>query len=215
MRLYSYWRSSCAYRVRIVLNLKGMSYDYQPVNIAPGASEQTTDAYATINPMRQVPTLEWDEHGTTVRLTQSVAIIEYVEEREPEPPLLPRAALTRARVREAVEIVNSGIQPLQNTSILNELRRLEGDEASRRWASSVMAQGLHTLEIRARLHAGRFLVGDSVSLADVFLIPQLYNARRVGLDITQYPRLLDVEAQTQTLEAFTRARPEAQPDAIV
>ena len=215
MRLYSYWRSSCAYRVRIVLNLKGMSYDYQPVNIAPGASEQTTDAYATINPMRQVPTLEWDEHGTTVRLTQSVAIIEYVEEREPEPPLLPRAALTRARVREAVEIVNAGIQPLQNTSILNELRRLEGDEGARRWAAKVMAQGLHALEVRARLHAGRFLVGDSVSLADVFLVPQLYNARRTGLDITQFPRLLDVEAQTKTLEAFMRARPEAQPDAVL
>jgi maleylpyruvate isomerase len=119
MRLYSYWRSSCAFRVRIVLNFKGMSYDYQPVNIAPGASEQTRDAYASINPMRQVPTLEWDEDGTTVRLTQSVAIIEYIEEREPDPPLLPRAALTRARVREAVEIVNAGTQPLQNTSLLN------------------------------------------------------------------------------------------------
>jgi maleylpyruvate isomerase len=215
MRLYSYWRSSCAFRVRIVLNLKGMSYDYQPVNIAPGASEQTTDAYGSINPMRQVPTLEWDEDGTTVRLTQSVAIIEYIEERTPDPPLLPRAALTRARVRESVEIVNSGTQPLQNTGILVELRRLEGEESARRWAAKVIAQGLHALEIRARLHAGKFLVGDSVSLADVFLIPQLYNARRTGLDITQFPRLLDVEAQTLTLDAFVRARPEAQPDAVV
>ena len=215
MRLYSYWRSSCAFRVRIVLNLKGMSYDYQPVNIAPGASEQTSDAYSSINPMRQVPTLEWDEDGTTVRLTQSVAIIEYVEEREPHPPLLPRAPLTRARVREAVEIVNSGTQPLQNTMLLNELRRLDGDEGAQRWAAKVMRQGLHALEVRARLHAGRFLVGDSVSLADVFLIPQLYNARRVGLDVTQFPRLLDVEAQTLTLDAFVRARPEAQPDAVV
>jgi maleylpyruvate isomerase len=215
MRLYSYWRSSCAFRVRIVLNLKGMSYDYQPVNIAPSASEQTMDAYSAINPMRQVPTLEWDEDGTTVRLTQSVAIIEYIEEREPNPPLLPRAPLTRARVREAVEIVNAGTQPLQNTSILAELRRLEGEEAARRWAAKVMALGLHALEIRARLHAGRFLVGDAVSLADVFLIPQLYNARRVDLDITQFPRLLDVEAQALTLDAFVRARPEAQPDAVV
>jgi maleylpyruvate isomerase len=215
MRLYSYWRSSCAFRVRIVLNLKGMSYDYQPVNIAPGASEQTTDAYGSINPMRQVPTLEWDEDGTTVRLTQSVAIIEYIEEREPEPPLLPRAALTRARVRESVEIVNSGTQPLQNIGILVELRRLEGEEAARRWTAKVIAQGLHALEIRARLHAGKFLVGDSVSMADVFLIPQLYNARRAGVDITQFPKLLDVEAQTLTLDAFVRARPEAQPDAVV
>jgi maleylpyruvate isomerase len=192
-----------------------MSYDYQPVNIAPGASEQTTDAYGAINPMRQVPTLEWDEDGTTVRLTQSVAIIEYIEEREPNPPLLPRAALTRARVREAVEIVNAGTQPLQNTGILAELRRLEGEESARRWAAKAIAQGLHALEVRARLHAGRFLVGDSVSLADVFLIPQLYNARRAGLDITLFSRLLDVEAQALTLDAFVRAGPEAQPDAVV
>jgi maleylpyruvate isomerase len=128
---------------------------------------------------------------------------------------LPRAALTRARVRESVEIVNSGTQPLQNTGILSELRRLEGEESARRWAAKMIAQGLHALEIRARLHAGKFLVGDSVSLADVFLIPQLYNARRTGLDITQFPRLLDVEAQTLTLDAFVRARPEAQPDAVV
>jgi maleylpyruvate isomerase len=215
MRLYSYWRSSCAYRVRIVLNLKGMSYDYQPVNIAPRAAEQTTDAYAAINPMRQVPTLEWDEDGTTVRLTQSVAIVEYVEEREPNPPLLPRAPLARARVRESVEIVNSGTQPLQNTGILTELSRLEGEDAARRWSAKVIAHGLSALEVRARVHAGRFLVGDSVSLADAFLIPQLYNARRAGLDITQFPRLLDVEAQTLTLDAFVRARPEAQPDAVV
>ncbi|HET6337032.1 MAG TPA: maleylacetoacetate isomerase [Polyangiales bacterium] len=214
MKLYSYWRSSCAYRVRIVLNLKGLSYQYLAVNIAPGKSEQSSEPYGAINPMRQVPTLEWEEAGTIVRLTQSVAIAEYIEEHVSEPPLLPKAPLVRARVREAVEIVNSGTQPLQNTGVLNEMRRLEGDSGVQRWAVRVITTGLAALESRARVHAGRFLVGDAISLADVFLLPQLYNARRAGIDIMQFPRLLDVEAQAQSLEPVSRARPENQPDAV-
>lgn len=215
MKLYSYWRSSCAYRVRIVLNLKGLSYEYVPVNIAPGVSEQASDAYTAVNPLRQVPALEWEEAGTIVRLTQTVAIAEYIEEHVSDPPLLPKAPLVRARVREAVEIVNSGTQPLQNTGVLNEMRRLDSDAGAQRWAAQVMANGLCALETRARLHAGKFLVGDAISLADVFLIPQLYNARRVGLDIMQFPRLLDVEAQAMSLEPVARARPESQPDAVI
>jgi maleylpyruvate isomerase len=215
MKLYSYWRSSCAYRVRIVLNLKGLSYEYHPVNIAAGISEQTSETYGAVNPMRQVPTLEWEEAGTIVRLTQSVAIAEYIEEHVSEPPLLPKAPLVRARVREAVEIVNSGTQPLQNTGVLEEMRRLDGESGAKRWAMRVITVGLAALECRAQLHAGRFLVGDSISLADVFLLPQLYNARRAGIDITQFPRLLDVEAQALSLEPVSRARPENQPDALV
>lgn len=214
MKLYSYWRSSCAYRVRIVLNLKGLSYEYHAVNIAPGVSEQASETYSAVNPMRQVPTLEWEEAGTVVRLTQSVAIAEYIEEHVSEPPLLPKAPLVRARVREAVEIVNSGTQPLQNTGVLAELRQLDGEGGAQRWAARVIASGLAALELRAQVHAGRFLVGDAISLADVFLLPQLYNARRAGVDIVQFPRLLDVEAQALSLEPVSRARPENQPDAL-
>jgi maleylpyruvate isomerase len=214
MKLYSYWRSSSAWRVRIVLNLKAIPYAYEAVNIAPGVSEQSGARYAAINPLRQVPTLEWEEAGTCVRVTQSVAIVEYLDERHPDPPLLPATPLVRARVREAVEIINAGTQPFQNTNVLTELRRLGGDEQAQRWAAGVIGDGLAALEARARLHAGRFLVGDAVTLADVFLIPQLYNARRYAVDVTGFSRLLDVEAQIQALEPFARARPEVQPDAV-
>lgn len=214
MKLYSYWRSSSAWRVRIVLNLKAVPFVYEPVNIAPGVSEQASDRYVAVNALGQVPTLEWEEAGTCVRLSQSVAIAEYLDERHPDPPLLPAAPLARARVREAVEIINAGTQPVQNIAVLTELRRLGGDAEAQRWAGSVIGAGLRALEVRAQLHAGRCLVGDAVTLADVFLIPQLYNARRYAVDVTGYPRLLDVEAEVQALEPFARARPEAQPDAV-
>ncbi|MET0343092.1 MAG: maleylacetoacetate isomerase [Polyangiales bacterium] len=214
MKLYSYWRSSCAYRVRIVLALKGVPYEYVPIDIQPGASAQQSDAYAAINPMQQVPTLEWTVGHDVVRLTQSVAIAELLDELHPDPPLIPRQLLARARVREAVEVVNAGIQPLQNTSVLVELRRLDGEEAARRWAARVMAQGLVALETHARRGTGRFLVGDAPTLADAFLVPQLYNARRFGVVLDAYPRLVAIDEAAAALPAFARARPEAQPDAV-
>lgn len=214
MKLYSYWRSSCAYRVRIVLQLKGLAYEYVPINIAPGVSEQSGDSYAAINPMRQVPTLEWYDGVKTVQLTQSVAICEYLDETHPDPLLLPREPLLRARVREAVEVVNSGTQPLQNLGVLAEIRRLDGDAGAQRWTAHVIAKGLGVLEARARRHGGRFSVGDAPTLADVFLIPQLYNARRAGVEIGAFPRLLELEAAAFALDAFARARPEVQPDAV-
>jgi maleylpyruvate isomerase len=214
MRLYSYWRSSCAYRVRIILGLKGLPYEYVPIDIAPAVSAQRADAYAAINPMQQVPTLEWTEGERVVRLTQSVAIAELLDERYPDPPLLPAQPLARARVRELVEVVNAGIQPLQNSGVLAELRRLEGDAAARGWAAHAMTRGLAALEAHAQHHAGRFLVGDTPTLADAFLVPQLYNARRFGVELGAYTRLLAVDAAAAALPAFERARPEAQPDAV-
>jgi maleylpyruvate isomerase len=214
MKLYSYWRSSSAWRVRIALNLKQIAYECICVNLAPDVREQLLPEYARVNPLQQVPTLEWEADGQPVRITQSVAIVEYLEERYPEPALLPAAALTRARVREAVEIVNSGIQPLQNTRTLTELRQVAGEAALQPWARQAIAHGLRGLEAHASAHAGRCLVGDSLSLADVYLVPQLYNARRYGVDVGQFPRLLAAESHVSQLAAFLRARPEAQPDAV-
>jgi maleylpyruvate isomerase len=199
--------------VRIALHAKGMAYDYEAVNLSPEVHAQTKSDFALVNPLQQVPTLEWEEKGAIVRLTQSVAIVEYLEERQPEPALLPTAPLLRARVREAVEIVNSGIQPLQNTWTLGEVRRLGGDAALAPWTTKIITRGLRALEAHAEKYAGRCLIDDDVTLADVYLVPQLYHARRNGIDVAQFPRLLAIDTYLSELPAFFPARPEVQPDA--
>lgn len=213
MKLYSYWRSSCAWRVRIVLNSKGLEYDYEAVNIAPGENQQKSANYAQVNPMQQVPALEWREGGKTHRLTQSNAIVEYLEQRYPDPPLLPSDALQRARVRELMEIVNSGIQPLQNTSIQAEIRALGGQEALQEFLDAVIGKGLRALHAHTKEARGRYTFGETPTLADAYLVPQLYAARRFGVDVAEYPRLLEIESALSELPAFAGARPERQPDA--
>jgi maleylpyruvate isomerase len=213
VKLHSYWRSTSAWRVRIVLALKDVPYEYVAVNIAPHVSQQKTDEYAAVNPFRQVPVLEWSEDDEIVRLGQSMAIAEYLEERFPEPPLLPKDILRRAYVRQAVEIVNSGVQPLQNLSVLTRVRRIAGEDAASSWTRTVIADGLDALESLARARAGRFSVGDEPSLADVYLVPQLYNARRFGVDLSRHIRLMTIETRAVSLPAFVRAHPSQQPDA--
>jgi maleylpyruvate isomerase len=214
VKLYGYWRSSSAWRVRIALHVKGIAYESVPVNIALNVAEHTSAAFSDVNPLQQVPTLEWEEAGATLRLTQSVAIVEYLEQHKPEPALLPKAALSRARVREAVEIVNSGIQPLQNSWALKEVRRLLDEAAATRWAASAMLPGLRALDVHAERYAGRYSIGDELSLADLYLVPQLYNARRFAVDLSRFERLLAVETRLNELDAFVRARPEVQSDAV-
>lgn len=204
MKLYSYWRSSASYRVRIVLALKRIEYEYVPVDISKKTLEQHTGSYEKINAMRQVPVLEWLEDGREQRLTQSVAICEYLDEMWPSPPLFPEHPLARARVREAVEIVNSGIQPLQNLS------RFGSEEGS---AARAIERGLAVLEHMARSHGSPYFAGDIPSLADVFIVPQLFSARRFWVDVEHCPRLLDIERRALSNEAFALARPERQPDA--
>lgn len=211
MKLWSYWRSSCAYRVRIALGLKGVDYEYGAVHILRNGGEQHQATFSAMNPQRQVPVLEFEDGAQTVRLVQSMAIIEYLEERFPEPPLLPSSAVERAHVRAMAELVNSGIQPLQNTSTFQELNRLGA--ATTPWAQHFVQKGLAALEKIAAARAGAFLFGDRPSLADIYLVPQLYNARRFSVPLDDFPTLTRAEASAQALPAFQRAKPEAQPDA--
>jgi maleylpyruvate isomerase len=211
MKLWSYWRSSCTYRVRIALGLKGLSYEYAAVHLIKDGGQQHRPEFGAVNPLRQVPALELTEAGRTVTLVQSMAIIEYLDERYPEPPLLPATALERAHVRALAELVNSGIQPLQNTSTFHELRPHGIDTEA--WARLFIAKGLAALEQLAAPRAGAFLFGNSVTLADVFLVPQLYNARRWNVPLDAFPTLTRADENAQALPAFQAAAPDAQPDA--
>jgi maleylpyruvate isomerase len=211
--LHSYWRSSASHRVRIGLGLKELAYDYVAVNILEGA--QGSDAYRAKNPMAQVPTLEiTDDRGETIRLTQSVAILEYLDERWPEHPLLPRDAYLRAKTRALVEIVNAGVQPLHNLAVLRKIKKLGADEVG--WARGFVAAGLAAFAQVSDAIAGTFSVGDAPTIADIYLLPQLLAARRfqVELDST-FDRLLAIEARCLALPAFANAVPERQPDANV
>lgn len=212
MKLYGYWRSSSSWRVRIALEWKCVAYENHPVHLVRDGGEQHKDDYRAKNPLEQVPLLELEGGAGPVRLTQSVAIIEYLEERFPKPPLLPEQAELRARAREVTEIINSGIQPFQNTGTLNELRaRGVGD--GKAWAAHFITKGLDALEARLAPTAGKYCIDDAVSLADIFLVPQLYSARRFGVDLDPYPTLCRIEKACEELEAFRRAHPSAQPDA--
>ena len=207
MKLYGFWRSTCTWRVRIALELKGIEHEYQPVHLLKG--EQHQDGYARKNPMRQVPLLELDD-GTP--LAQSMAILDYLDEVYPEPPLLPPEPLLRARARKLAEIVASGIQPLQNTSTQKYVReQLHGD--AKEWVRHFVASGLAALETETAAGAGVYSVGDQLTIADVCLVPELYFARRFGLDLSQYPTLVRIDAACAALPAFGKAHAEAQPDA--
>ncbi len=212
MRLYNYWRSSASWRVRIALALKGVAYEYVPVNLIREGGEQHGEGYRALNPMEQVPTLEFEEGGVVRRLTQSIAIIEYLDERFGGAPLLPRDPYLRARARALAEVVNSGVQPLQNLEAQRYVREeLKGDAHA--WTAHFIGRGMRALEALASETAGRFLVGDAVTVADVCLVPQMTAARRFGVDPASLPTLARVEAACQELEAFKAARPERQPDA--
>ena len=212
LTLYGYWRSSSAWRVRIGLALKGLPYQTIPIDLAQG--EQWRPALGERSPLRQVPVLEVERPGhPPLRLVQSMAILEWLEERAPEPPLLPRDVDGRARVRALAEHVNSGIQPLQNSLVLKTLReKVPGWDLE--WARTFIARGLEGLEAAVRSgRVGRFAHEDAPGLAECYLVPQLYNARRFGLDPAPYPTLLAVEAACQALPAFRAAHPDRQPDA--
>jgi len=213
VKLYGYWRSSCSWRVRIALHYKGAQFEYVPVHLVKDGGEQNQDAYRAKNPMAQVPMLEVEENGALHRLGQSLAIIEFLEERFPAPPLLPANGLVRARVRELAEIVNAGVQPFQNLSVLRIVKgELGGDDAA--FARRFIEKGLRAFQALAEPHAGMYSVGDTPTLADVCLVPQLHGARRFGVDLSAFPLLLGVEARCMELPAFQDAHPDRQIDAV-
>jgi maleylpyruvate isomerase len=208
VKLYSYWRSSASWRVRIALHYKQLAFEYIPVSLIEDGGQQLKDAYRAVNPMAQVPTLELPSGE---RLSQSLAILEYLEETVPTPALLPSSPFARAKARQLAELVNAGIQPLQNTGTIRELMRLGVD--AKTWCTHFIETGLGALEQSAQPTSGTFLVGDAPSVADVCLVPQLYNARRYGVDLARFPILSRVEAACMQLPAFQLAHADQQPDA--
>ncbi len=213
MQLYHYYRSSASYRVRIALNLKGIPWEPAPVDLRTAASAQRAAAFLALNPQGLIPVLT----DGALTLTQSVAIIEYLEERYPQPPLLPGNAADRAQIRSLALAVACDIHPLQNLRVLNYLRStFAADEnAVNAWAGEWIGAGFRALEERARRLSGdgRHMLGGSVTLADVCLVPQMYNARRFKCDVGAFPTLRAICAHLESLPAFARAAPEAQPDA--
>jgi maleylpyruvate isomerase len=213
MKLYNFFRSSASYRVRIALNLKGVQYEYVPIHLRRGGGEQYTPAYKALNPQGIIPTLE--DEGRV--LTQSLAIIEYLEERYPEPPLLPRDPADRATVRSMALAVACEIHPVQNLRVLNYLKDIlhHTEEELNAWSRHWITQGLTALEqmVRAAPNRGAFCFGNTPSLADLCLVPQLGNARRFGCDLSACPTLVQIDATCCALPAFAQAAPENQPDA--
>ncbi|MEO8706344.1 MAG: maleylacetoacetate isomerase [Kofleriaceae bacterium] len=208
--LHSYWRSSASHRVRIALGLKHLAYEYVVVNILTG--DQRTDAYRTRNPLAQVPTLEITEVDGTIRsVTQSLPILEYLDERFTEVPILPADPYLRARARSLAEIVNSGIQPLQNLATTTAVKALGGDPAV--WVKPFIAAGIAAYAQAMADVAGDFSVGDRPSIADCCLVPQLASARRFHVPI-ESEQLLAIEARCLAIPAFAKAMPDQQPDAV-
>lgn len=212
LKLYGFWRSTATWRVRIGLYSKGLDYDYEPINLRKDGGEQHSEAYSAKNPMRQVPLLEFEEGGRTVRLTQSLSILEYLEEQYPAPRLLPEGALLRAQARRLAEMVNAGIQPLQNPATAKHVRDVLGKD-EKAWIHHWVSLGLAGLEVATAESAGRFAVGDEVSFADACIVPELFYARDAGVDLTPYPTLLGIESACAELPAFQRAHARRQPDA--
>ena len=204
--LYDYYRSSAAYRVRIALNLKGVDYERRPVNLVE--SEQRSDEYRRLNPLGLVPMLDIDRH----RLTQSLAIINYLDLRFPNVPLIPAAAAERAHVVAMCLTVACEIHPLNNLRVLKYLKNEMGhsQEEVDRWYAHWIREGLPALEAMAAPKAGKFLFGNGPSAADVCLVPQLYNARRFNVPIDDFPTLLRAEENANKLEAFAAAHPDRQ-----
>ncbi len=208
--LYGYWRSSASYRVRIALGIKGLAYGQVAINLAQGA--QSGFGFKMLNPQGMLPYLIDGDAG----LNQSLAIIEYLDEVHPEPPLLPGNALARARIRGLALQIACDIHPLNNLRVLNYLRGplVQPQAAVDDWYRHWVETGFEALEELAEVATGKYLFGDTVTLADVCLVPQMWNARRLQADIARFPKLSAIDVRLNALPAVAAARPERQPDAV-
>jgi maleylacetoacetate isomerase/maleylpyruvate isomerase len=213
MKLYTYFRSSAAFRARIALNIKGIAYEPVCIDIRPAAAAHRTPEFLAVNPQGLIPALVHED--TTI--AQSLAIIEYLEEIHPDPPLLPRAPADRARVRALALAVACDMHPLNNSRVLGYLRSpLALDEATvNAWYHHWIGTGFSALEEDAKRATGdgHHMFGKSVTLADIYIVPQMYNARRFNCDLEPYPTLRGICAHLEALPAFSKAAPEQQPDA--
>ncbi|MDC7676566.1 maleylacetoacetate isomerase [Asticcacaulis machinosus] len=208
LTLHGYWRSGAAYRVRIALNLKGLEYDQVSHDLRTGA--QSAADYKAIAPQGLVPALQYGD----LTLTQSPAILEWLEETFPQPPLIPTEADARAIVRAMAALIGCDIHPLNNLRVLKRLKKLGHDQSQiDDWARHWITTGFDALETMVAQHGRGFCFGSTATFADCYLIPQLYSARRFGADLALYPRLLAVEARASEYEAFRLAHPSVQPDA--
>ena len=211
MKLYNYFRSSAAFRVRIALNLKGL--EYESIAKALTKNEQSAPDYLEVNPQGLIPALAVND----ATISQSLAIIEYLNDVQPQPPLLPAEPLARAQVRSMALAIACDIHPLNNLRVLNYLRQNLGqnDDGVNAWYRHWVSEGFRGLELQIAKHssAQRHCFGDSLSLADVCLVPQMYNARRFKVDLAAFPKLVAISTHLESWPAFAAARPEAQPDA--
>jgi len=212
MKLYTYFRSSAAYRVRIALKLKGMAYDAIPVHLLKDGGQHLQDDYRKINPSGLVPSFQDDR----ITLTQSMAIIEYLEEIHPEPPLLPKDAPGRGRVRELAQIIGCDIHPVNNLRVLSYLVKHLGlsDHAKTEWYRHWIIEGFQSLEAHLARDpgAGPFCHGDHPTIADCYLVPQVFNAQRFNIDVSAYPNIDRINSLCIELPAFKAAHPSHQPD---
>jgi maleylacetoacetate isomerase len=209
--LYSYYRSSSSYRIRLALNIKGLDYEIKPIHLIKDGGEQHSAQFKKLNAAEKIPLI--DHVGYLV--AQSMAIVEYLEETFPDQPrLFPTQLADRARVRQLCEIVNSDIQPLQNLSVLQKLVGDYGfsEEQKLEWCQHWIRRGLESFEALLKVTHGRYCHKDQVGVADCFLIPQVYNAQRYGIDLSQFPLITQINENCMELEAFSMAHPDNQPD---
>lgn len=214
MILYSYFRSSAAYRVRIALHMKGLAYETVPIHLVRDGGEQKKPSFRAINPQGRVPCLVvTGRDGTRQVLTQSLAIIDYLEETHPEPALLPADSIGRAQVRAAAQVIACDIHPVNNLNVLSYLKGplAVAQPAVDAWYAHFITEGFAALE--QLIAPGRFCFGDQVTLADLCLVPQVFNARRFNVPLEAFPRLVRIADACLSLDAFRAASPEVQPDA--